>query len=119
MPMGEDKLTPRERGHIEGYAAAMDDLYNALTGDSFSGKSYDPMTIEGGMMHSYAFDLKDGGRHHPLSDYESVEEICGMMLFQTTEAIKGETSNARIISATVRSRAKAGTVPSTTPKRRL
>lgn len=85
--MTEDDLTPREKGHIEGYAAACDDIYTRLTGDSLSSKSYDPCTIEGNTIHSYAFSLKDGGRHHPLKDYSSVKEITDLLLNETVDCI--------------------------------
>ncbi len=48
------------------------------------------MTIEGGTMHSYAFNLKDGGRHHPLSAYKSLEEITGLLFDETLDAIAPE-----------------------------
>lgn len=88
--MTEDDLTPREKGYIEGYAAALDRIIYALTGESFSAKSYDPMTIEGGTMHSYAFNLKDGGRHHPLSAYTSTAEICDLLLKETLTSLHDE-----------------------------
>lgn len=72
-------LDARQRGYIEGYAAALDRIMYATTHDSPSSKSYDPMTIDGNTMHSYAFNMKDGGRHHPISEYESVDEICAFM----------------------------------------
>lgn len=84
------KLTEREAGFIEGYARALDAILLVLTGDSSSSKIYDPMTvdIEEGIMHSYAFNLKDGGRHHPLKDYNSVEEITTLLLAEITAEIR-------------------------------
>lgn len=71
------RLSFSEARFIEGYAAALQDIMHALTGDNGCSKSYDPMTIydDGVTMHSYAFDMNDGGRHHPVSDYASVEQI--------------------------------------------
>lgn len=44
----------------------------------YSGKSYDPLSIElepygGGTAHSYVFDFKDGGRHHPFGSLAQLE----------------------------------------------
>lgn len=79
------KLNERDRGFLEGYARALTDLQYKLTGESFCSKSYDPMTIEGDDMLSYAFDLKDGSRRHPIDDYSSVEEVCELMLAEIME----------------------------------
>jgi hypothetical protein len=83
-------VTERQAGFIEGYANACDDLLGKLTGDRFSGKSYDPATVnlDAAIIHSYAFNLKDGGRHHMLADYESVDEITALMAAETLEAIR-------------------------------
>jgi hypothetical protein len=84
----------RGYGRIEGYARALDDLMLAITGDSHSMKSYDPMTIEvtpdTATMHSYAFNLKDGGRHHPMSDYSGVAEVCQLLLREMCENLQEE-----------------------------
>lgn len=69
----EELQDPKVLAHIEGYAKALTDLLWEVTGDTPAMKTYDPMTIRDGVMHSYAFNLKDGGRHHPLQDYESAE----------------------------------------------
>ena len=69
------QLTNNEQRYIEGYAAALQDILFELTGDNNCSKRYDPMVCEKDMMHSYAFDMKDGSRHHPVSDYETVDEI--------------------------------------------
>lgn len=87
--MADDfRLTFGEERYIEGYAKALDDMMRRLTGDSPSGKSYDPMTINGTAMHSYAFNMKDGGRHHPVTDYDSVAEICGILADEAIDWIK-------------------------------
>lgn len=80
----------RDYGFIEGYASALSDLELRLTGENRCSKSYDPMTVSEGIMHSYAFDLKDGGRHHPLSDYEEVPEVCYYLLEQTVIELERE-----------------------------
>lgn len=55
-------LSRIEARKVEIYARAMADISEKLTGDRRSGKSYDPMTVsgDGTIMHSYAFDMKDG-----------------------------------------------------------
>lgn len=70
-------LSQKEADYIEGYAAALQELLLRLTGNNGCGKTYDPITIDldKGIMHSYAFDMKDGGRHHSISDYDSLDEI--------------------------------------------
>lgn len=74
--------------HLEGYAAALQDILFELTGDNCNSKSYDPMKIDGETIHSYAFNLKSGGRHHDLSDFESVEELKKIMLEEIVYEIK-------------------------------
>lgn len=80
------KLTQREAGHIEGYARALADMLQVVA-EEIGGKSYDPMTVKGATMHSYCFDMKDGGRHHPISDYESVEEIFAYLLSEALDNV--------------------------------
>ena len=70
---------------IEGYALACTDLIWKLTGDSPCSKTYDPMVINGMKAHSYAFNMKDHGRHHDLTLYENVGEILEDLLKETTE----------------------------------
>lgn len=82
------RLTYDEERFIEGYARGLADMMLSLCGDSPCAKSYDPMTIEGTTMHSYAFNMKDGGRHHPVSDYESVDEIFAVLLNEAVDWIK-------------------------------
>jgi hypothetical protein len=73
---------------IEAYALACTDIMYAMTKDSPCAKSYDPMRIEGMTAHSYAFDLKDGGRHHDLTEYESVGEILEYLVKETLEWVE-------------------------------
>jgi hypothetical protein len=81
-------LRKDEQKYIEGYAAALRDIMYELTGDDLCLKSYDPMTCEDTVMHSYAFDMKDGGRHHDVKDYEDVEEIKRILLWQIVSEIQ-------------------------------
>jgi hypothetical protein len=79
------QLTPDQQRFIEGYAAALQDLEYKITGDNSCSKSYDPMKCESEVMHSYAFNMKDGGRHHPVKDYENVREILDTLLDEATD----------------------------------
>lgn len=90
--MSRLRLTYDEERAIEAYARALADMMAALTGDSPCAKSYDPMTIEGLTMHSYAFNMKDGGRHHPVTDYETVDEIYSTLLAEAVDWIKQDTT---------------------------
>lgn len=80
-------IDERERGYVEGFAAALQAMTYAITGDCGCGKSYDPMVIEGDTMHSYAFDMKDGGRHHPIKGYSSAQEICAVLYQETLDGL--------------------------------
>lgn len=82
------RLTYDEERQIEAYAEALDAMMRELTGESPSAKRYDPMTVEGGVMHSYAFNMKDGGRHHPVTDYASVDEIKSVLLQEAAEWVR-------------------------------
>lgn len=77
------KLTQDQQRFLEGYAAALQDVEYRLTGDNGCSKSYDPMKCEEEIMHSYAFNMKDGGRHHPVKDYKDIEEIKTVLLEET------------------------------------
>lgn len=83
-------MNVREAGFIEGYAAALQGVLKHLTGDDWCGKSYDPMTVDLrlGVLHSYAFDMKDGGRHHPIGDYADFIEICQTLLDEVLPELK-------------------------------
>jgi hypothetical protein len=73
---------------LETYAQACYDII--LSCDvGICGKRYDPLTIDDTYLHSYIFNLKDGGRHHPINDYKDIEEIKDLMLKETIEYIKG------------------------------
>jgi len=81
-----------DKGYIEGYAAACVDILGKLTGEKMSHKIYDPLTVNlaDQIMRSYAFNMKDGGRSHPLSDYEDIEEVCDTLLQETFDVITQE-----------------------------
>lgn len=78
-----NKLTPDQQRFLEGYASALQDIEYRLTGDNSCSKAYDPMKCEGQIMHSYAFNMKDGGRHHPVKDYKDIEEIKQVLIEET------------------------------------
>ena len=80
-------VDPKVALMIEGYALACADIMYKLTGESPCAKTYDPMRIEGVIAYSYAFNLKDGGRHHDLRDYKDVGEILGYILQETVDWI--------------------------------
>ena len=80
-------ITLEEARNLEGYAQALQDMMWKLTGDNANSKSYDPMTVELGrrVIHSYAFDLKSGGRHHQFDEFESLDEVKSLMLEEATK----------------------------------
>lgn len=76
---------------IEGYAMACADLMRMFTGDSPSSKWYDPMLIRDGEAHSYAFEMRDGGRHHDLSLFDNVGDIMECLAQETKSWIEEDT----------------------------
>lgn len=48
-------------------------------------KSYDPLTIEDNIAHSYTFDLENGGRHHKIKSLEWLEKT---MVAETESIIR-------------------------------
>ena len=83
-------LTEKDKAYIKGYATALQAIMYKLTGENTCGKSYDPCECDGKYIHSYAFDMKDGGRHHPMNDYESIDEIEECMLREAVAWIQEE-----------------------------
>ena len=76
---------------LEGYALALTDMMYRMDGDSPCSKSYDPMWIEHPQLaHSYAFNMKDGGRHHDLSDYRDIGEIMDVLLEEAIDWVKND-----------------------------
>jgi|TARA_B110000495_G_scaffold191693_1_gene195080 hypothetical protein len=78
-------ITEKEARYLEGYAAALQDIEFAVTGDNGCSKSYDPLTVANNIMHSAAYNLRevDGGRHHPCDDFKDIEEIKTELLNET------------------------------------
>lgn len=65
-------LSPAQKECVlEWYAKKV--CHTANPDECCCGKSYDPLTIEGHTAHSYAFDFKDGGRHHPFGSLAELE----------------------------------------------
>ena len=81
------KIGDKQTAYLKGYAMAIQDLMYNLTGENSMAKSYDPLQIDETYIHSYAFNLKDGGRHHPLVEYNSIQEITDLMLKEGSEWI--------------------------------
>ncbi len=83
-------LKKEEQRFIEGYATALQDIMRELTGDDLCSKSYDPMTCEDTVMHSYAFNMKDGGRHHNVKDYKNLQDIKDTLLWEILTNIQSQ-----------------------------
>ncbi len=83
-------LNIKQEGFIEGYAAALQEIMAELTGENTCAKLYDPMEIDETFMHSYAFDMKDGGRHHELADYKDIGEIKEILKKEAVRWIKDQ-----------------------------
>lgn len=73
-------LDPLQQARVlEWYANRILVASEEATGEpDYCGKSYDPLTIEldtrgGGTAHSYIFDFRDGGRHHPFHSLNELE----------------------------------------------
>ena len=86
-------------------ANILQELEYKVTGENTCAKHYDPMQIidevkvgnlddefkvVSQVMLSYAFNLKDGGRQHPVSDYNSVQEIIDCMVNEVAQRLKEE-----------------------------
>lgn len=85
-----EKLTKKEKTELRSYAEALQDLMREVTGENACAKRSDPMEFGSDYIHSYAFNLKDGTRIHPLKDYESISEIKKIMLKEATDWIKDD-----------------------------
>ncbi len=86
-------LDEKQIAYLKGYAMAIQDVMMNITGENTICKHYDPLEVDNKYLHSYAFDLKDGGRHHPLEDYNYIEEITECMLNEGVEWIKENNQN--------------------------
>jgi hypothetical protein len=85
-----ERLTKSEQNYLRGYANALQDLMFKLTGDNTCSKSYDPIDFGDDAIHSYAFNFKNGGRRHPLKDFENIEEVKLLMLEEAHSWIDNE-----------------------------
>lgn len=85
-------LKERGAGFIEGFASACASLSYVLCHYPDGGKSYDPMKVDlqRGTMHSYVFNMRDGGRSHSLADYSTYQDIANVLFAETIEAIADE-----------------------------
>ena len=83
-------MDPQVKGFVEGYAMALSHVMKSLSGDSPCAKHYDPLLVESGVIHSYAFDMKDGGRHHPVSDYKDVGEVMQVLLKEAIDWVRDD-----------------------------
>ena len=77
------ELNNDQKQYINGYATALQDILLRLTGEDNRAKSYDPVFFREDYIYSYCYDLKDGSRRHPISDYDSVNEITTLMVEET------------------------------------
>ena len=84
------QLNPRQAGHIEGYAAALQDIMQRLTGECWCDKECDPAEVVDGRLYSYAYDLRAGGRVHELSEFGAVEDVTGLMLAEVAQHLRDE-----------------------------
>lgn len=84
-----DYIDPEHEEYIKGYAQALQDLLRLLTGENNISKSYDPVSIDNarGIIKSYAFDLKTGGRTHPYNDFESISDLLSTMAKEVANEI--------------------------------
>jgi len=73
------------------YIQGMYDLMMMIGGDSHS-KSYDPITFEGKIAHSYVLELDDGGRHH---SYISPQWVALKALLEFSDRIRDEWNTGR------------------------
>jgi hypothetical protein len=85
-----ERLTKNEQNYLRGYANALQDLMFKLTGDNTCSKSYDPIDFGDDVIHSYAFNFKNGCRRHPLKDFENIEEVKRLMLAEAYSWIDNE-----------------------------
>lgn len=82
------KPNEQEEQYIKGYAQALQDVLRELTGINGISKHYDPISFTDTDILSYAFNLKDGGRTHPLKDYADINELKKIMLNEVCEILK-------------------------------
>lgn len=85
-----ERLTKSEQNYLRGYASALQDLMFKLTGDNTCSKRCDPIDFGEDAIHSYAFNFKNGGRRHPLKDFENIDEVKRLMLAEAYSWIDNE-----------------------------
>jgi len=54
-------------------------------GPDYHCKSYDPLDFWEDQVHSYVFDMEDGGRHH---NYKNLQHVECMIIAETIEKLK-------------------------------
>jgi len=86
----------QEQYYILGYAMALQDVLEKITGENNCAKRYDPITFESDYILSYAFDLKTGGRKHPLSDFQDIDDIANTMLEEVVLELREEISSREL-----------------------
>jgi hypothetical protein len=86
------ELDERQAGFVEGAAWALAEIMGRMTGDNPCGKSYDPMTVDhhARVMHSYAFDMRDGGRHHPFDHYKDHFDAASVLVDEAIGWIRND-----------------------------
>ena len=82
-----ERLTKNEQNYLRGYANALQNLMFELTGDNTCSKSYDPIDFGADAIHSYALNFKNGGRRHPLEDFENMEAKIMALNAEITKSI--------------------------------
>ena len=81
------KLSKKEQEYLKGYAQALQDVMRAVTGEDTCGKGYGPIDFGRDEIHS-AFNLKNGGRLHPLSDFKDIDEIKKCMVIEAADWVE-------------------------------
>ncbi len=85
-----DKQITQETALIlEGYALGLAHMMYRLNGDNPYSKGYNPMrVVHPHLAFSYAFDMKDGGLQHDLSDYKDIGEIMDVLLQEAVDWVR-------------------------------
>jgi hypothetical protein len=87
---GKELTESQYRVYLEGVAYGLwTALFMAGVHDGYS-KMYDPLYFEGDEVHSYVFDLWDGGRHHNLKEIDSLEKVLTYLEQETMAQLKEE-----------------------------
>jgi hypothetical protein len=94
------KLNKKEQAFVEGYVSALYNILSIMNLDGGHCKSYDPCKCEEDVVHSYVFNLKDGGRHHNLNEYKDIQELLKCFTEEFFEDIAQEASTNQNIFTT-------------------